>query len=217
MFQPAPAARPVDPAWIGDERRLATVELLIVACHRDPVLAEPALLPQLERERAAFGRRWEIRGRELDQLLRGMKQKLFRYQREGVERFLRVGRLLLADDMGLGKTAQAIASCHALFAAGKVRRAVVVAPAALKPQWAREWRAFTDLELVTVDGHPDERARTTVAAPLVYCWSTTSSCCATWRWFAVTTPIWRPPRPQRLRDSLPRRVHEPNIAEACST
>ncbi len=25
--------------------------------------------------------------------------------------------------------------------------------------WAREWRAFTDLDLVTVDGHPDERAR----------------------------------------------------------
>jgi SNF2 family DNA or RNA helicase len=159
MFQAAPAARPIDPAWIGEDRRIATVELLIAACHRDPELAEPALLPQLERERAALGRGWEIRGRELDRLLRGMKQKLFRYQREGVERFLRIGRLLLADDMGLGKTAQAIASCHALFAAGKVRRAVVVAPAALKPQWAREWRAFTDLELVTVDGHPDERAR----------------------------------------------------------
>jgi len=48
-------------------------------------------LPQLERERAALGRRWEIRGRELDRLLRGMKQKLFRYQREGVERFLGIG------------------------------------------------------------------------------------------------------------------------------
>jgi SNF2 domain-containing protein/helicase-like protein/SWIM zinc finger len=159
MFQAAPAARPIDPAWLGEERRVATVELLIAACHRDPELAEPALLPQLERERAALARRWAIRGRELDQLLRGMKQKLYRYQREGVERFLGVGRLLLADDMGLGKTAQAIASCHALFAAGKVRRAVVVAPAALKPQWAREWRTFTDLELVTVDGHPEERAR----------------------------------------------------------
>ena len=60
--------------------------------------------------------------------------------------------------MGLGKTTQAIAACHALFAAGDVRRAVIVVPASLKPQWAREWRAFTDLELVTVDGAPDERA-----------------------------------------------------------
>jgi hypothetical protein len=159
MFQATSAAKPIDRAWIEEPRREATVELLLAACLRDPVLAEPAVLPQLERERAALARRWPIRGRELDRLLRGMKQPLFPYQREGVDRFLRVGRLLLADDMGLGKTAQAIASCHALFAAGKARRAVVVAPAALKPQWAREWRGFTDLALVTVEGHPDERAR----------------------------------------------------------
>ncbi|HEU4730603.1 MAG TPA: DEAD/DEAH box helicase [Kofleriaceae bacterium] len=159
MFQATSAGRPIDPPWIAEPRRAATVELLLAACRRDPILAEPAVLPQLERERAALSRQWPIRGRELDRLLRGLKQRLFPYQREGVDRFLRAGRLLLADDMGLGKTAQAIASCHALFAAGKARRAVVVAPAALKPQWAREWRAFTDLPLVTVDGHPDERAR----------------------------------------------------------
>ncbi len=159
MFQATSAGRPVDPAWIAEPRRAPTVELLLAACRRDPLLAEPAILPQLERERAALSRGWPIRGRELDRLLRGLKQRLLPYQREGVDRFLRAGRLLLADDMGLGKTAQAIASCHALFAAGKARRAVVVAPAALKPQWAREWRAFTDLPLVTVDAHPDERAR----------------------------------------------------------
>lgn len=159
MFQATSAGRPIDPASIAEPRRAATVEMLLAACLRDPILAEPAVLPQLERERAALARRWPIRGRELDGLLRGLKQRLFPYQREGVERFLRVGRLLLADDMGLGKTAQAIASCHALFAADKARRGIVVAPAALKPQWAREWRAFTDLPLVTVDGQPDERAR----------------------------------------------------------
>jgi hypothetical protein len=160
MFQVAPAARPIDATRLGDARhRLATVEALLAACRRDPQLAEPALLPLLERERADLGRRQVIGEREVDRLLRGLKQPLFAYQRAGVERFLQVGRLLLADDMGLGKTAQAIASCHALFAAGKIRRAVVVVPASLKPQWAREWRAFTDLELVTVDGHPDERAQ----------------------------------------------------------
>jgi superfamily II DNA or RNA helicase len=158
MFQAAPAARPIDPVWISERRRAETVAILIAACQRDPGLAEPAVLPQLERERAALGRRWAIRARELDALLRGMKQKLFPYQRDGVARFLGAGRLLLADDMGLGKTAQAIASCHALFAAGKVRRAIVVTPAALKPQWAREWRAFTDLALTTVEGDPGERA-----------------------------------------------------------
>ena len=160
MFQRAPAARPIEPRCIAEpDRRLATVEQLIAACRRDPGLAEPALLPQLERERGDLGRRHQVGKREVDRLLRGLKQKLFAYQREGVERFLGAGRLLLADDMGLGKTAQAIASCHVLFAAGKVRRAVVVVPAALKPQWAREWRAFTDLELVTIDGDPDDRAR----------------------------------------------------------
>ncbi|MEO7733523.1 MAG: DEAD/DEAH box helicase, partial [Kofleriaceae bacterium] len=159
LFQAAPAARPIEPAAIADGSRLATVELLLAACRRDPGLAEPALVPLLERERADLERRQVPGRRDVDRWLRGLKQKLFTYQREGVERFLSAGRLLLADDMGLGKTAQAIASCHALFAAGKVRRAVVVVPAPLKPQWAREWSAFTDLALVTVEGGPDERAQ----------------------------------------------------------
>ncbi len=160
MFQRAPAARPIDRGWTADPtRRRAAVELLLAACRRDPALAEPALLPLLERERDDLGRRQIIAPRKLDRLTRGLRQKLFPYQREGVERFLNAGRLLLADDMGLGKTAQAIASCHALFAGARIRRALVVVPASLKPQWAREWRAFTDLELVTVEGHPDDRAR----------------------------------------------------------
>ena len=158
MFQAAPAARPIEPGLVAAEHRLATVEALLAACRRNPELAEPALAPLLERERAELGRRRPLAARELGRLLRGLKQKLFAYQREGVARFLGAGRLLLADDMGLGKTAQAIAACHALFAAGTIRRALVVVPAPLKPQWAREWRAFTELAIVTVDGDPDERA-----------------------------------------------------------
>ena len=46
---------------------------------------------------------------ELRAAFKGLKRTLYPYQREGVERFLAAGRLLLADDMGLGKTAQAIA------------------------------------------------------------------------------------------------------------
>src|SRR6185295_14032260 len=83
MFQPAPAARPIDPAIIGGARRLATVETLIAAVRRDPLLAEPALLPLLVRERADLERRQEIGAREVARLLRGLKQKLFAYQREG--------------------------------------------------------------------------------------------------------------------------------------
>ena len=67
------------------------------------------------------------------------------------------GRLLLADDMGLGKTAQAIACCDILRHSGRVRRGLIIAPASLKPQWAREWAVFSDLPIQVVDGTPEER------------------------------------------------------------
>ena len=86
-----------------------------------------------------------------------LKQRLYPYQIEGVSRFLGAGRLLLADDMGLGKTVQAIAACHALFAKGKVRRGLLIVPAALKPQWLREWQLFSDAPVAVVDGPPAER------------------------------------------------------------
>ena len=86
-----------------------------------------------------------------------MKRPLYPYQREGVERFLAAGRLLLADDMGLGKTAQAIACCDILWQTGRIRRGLIIAPASLKPQWAREWAVFSDLPIQVVDGTPEER------------------------------------------------------------
>src|SRR5712691_10403439 len=59
--------------------------------------------------------------------------------------------------MGLGKTAQAIAACHALWHTGRVRRGLLVVPAALKPQWLREWRLFTDAPAAVIDGNPGQR------------------------------------------------------------
>jgi superfamily II DNA or RNA helicase len=88
---------------------------------------------------------------------KGMKRSLYPYQRSGVERFLAAGRLLLADDMGLGKTAQAIACCDILRRSGRIRRGLIIAPASLKPQWAREWGLFSDLAIQVVDGGPEER------------------------------------------------------------
>lgn len=75
--------------------------------------------------------------REVSSELKTLRRSLYPYQREGVERFLRSGRLLLADDMGLGKTTQAIAACHALYEAEKVKRGLVIVPASLKPQWPK--------------------------------------------------------------------------------
>jgi superfamily II DNA or RNA helicase len=159
LFQAAPAACPIDPIRIAGLRRAETIECLLDACRRDPSLAEPAVVPLLEREQESLRRgRTASKARELDAVLRGLKRPLFPYQRAGVARFLATGRLLLADDMGLGKTAQAIASCHALFALREVRRVLIVVPAPLKAQWEREWRMFTDLPIAQVEGTPEQRA-----------------------------------------------------------
>lgn len=125
----------------------------------------PALHALLSEERTRLTRAMQA-ARTRTQLVGALKtlhQPLYRYQREGVERFLISGRLLLADDMGLGKTAQTIAACHALWHTGRVRRGLLVAPAALKPQWLREWQMFTDAPITVVDGSPDQR-RTTFEA-----------------------------------------------------
>src|SRR5262249_21280616 len=125
---------------------------------RDPA-AEPALHAMLQEDRRRTMR--VIQGARDVVRLRGalqtLKQRLYPYQRQAVTRFLASGRLLLADDMGLGKTAQAIAACHVLWRSGRVRRGLVVAPAALKPQWLREWRLFTDTPAAVLDGNPDQR------------------------------------------------------------
>jgi hypothetical protein len=139
------------------EARLAVVDALLGAL--GPRHAEPALQALLQEDRRRLAR--EIAGaRSLARLrdaLRNLKQRLYPYQREGVVRFLVRGRLLLADDMGLGKTAQAIAACHALWRVGRVRRGLLVVPAALKPQWLREWQLFTDAPATVVDGSPAQR------------------------------------------------------------
>jgi hypothetical protein len=139
------------------EARLAVVDALLTAF--GPGHTEPALRALLQEDRRRLAR--EIGGaRSISRLrdaLRSLKQPLYPYQREGVARFLARGRLLLADDMGLGKTAQAIAACHALWRAGRVRRGLLVVPAALKPQWLREWQLFTDAPATVVDGNPAQR------------------------------------------------------------
>ena len=107
------------------------------------------------RRRARFTANAPRAARELASLVR----KLYPYQREGVARVLQAGRLLLADDMGLGKTTQAIAACHALWRAKRVRKGLVIAPASLKPQWLREWQETTSVPIRLVEGSPEERRR----------------------------------------------------------
>ena len=144
------------------EKRLELVrdlqKLSAVAAGGEP--PEPALAALLGNESDRLGRRVKSAptASETKAAIQGLKRPLYAYQRTGVERFLNDGRLLLADDMGLGKTAQAISSCDILWRSKRVRRGLIIAPASLKPQWAREWAQFSDLPIRVVDGTPSERA-----------------------------------------------------------
>ncbi len=126
---------------------------------RNGWVTEPALRLLLDTERERLERILQNHGAapQLRRALHSLKRKLYPYQREGVERFFRTGRLLLADDMGLGKTVQAIAACHALWTTGTVQRGLLIVPASLKPQWLREWQLFTDTPIAVVDGGPAQR------------------------------------------------------------
>jgi hypothetical protein len=141
----------------ASQQRLALVDRLLAALPDGN--GEPALHALLQEERARLAPQTQTAStrKHLRHALRTLRQSLYRYQLDGVDRFFVRGRLLLADDMGLGKTAQAIAACHALWHTGRVRRGLLVVPAALKPQWLREWQLFTDAPAAVVEGTPGQR------------------------------------------------------------
>jgi SWI/SNF-related matrix-associated actin-dependent regulator 1 of chromatin subfamily A len=65
-------------------------------------------------------------------------QRLYPFQRENVEYFLSHRRALIADEMGLGKTLSALTCLEALSTSEKAFPALIVCPASLKQNWARE-------------------------------------------------------------------------------
>jgi len=120
---------------------------------------DPALSPLLDGELRRLKRKLDgdVLTAEMKTPMKTIKRPLYPYQHEGITRFLGTGRLLLADDMGLGKTAQAIGACHVLWHRGEVKRGLLVVPAPLKSQWAREWALFSDVPVEVVDGPPSQR------------------------------------------------------------
>jgi SNF2 family DNA or RNA helicase len=79
-------------------------------------------------------------------------QKLFDYQKSGVEYLTGRQTALLADEMGLGKTAQA------LVALPEDAAALVVVPASVKLSWVREVAAWRpDLKAVALKGRKSFR------------------------------------------------------------
>ena len=149
-------AHPADP-----RRRLAIVDdlLKVIPPGASGIRHDPSVRALLlrERQRLRLMVNHALAPAEIRQGLRSLKRPLYPYQEEGVRRFLAEGRLLLADDMGLGKTAQAIAACTVLWRGGRLRRGLIITPASLKPQWAREWAAFSDLPIEVVNGPPEAR------------------------------------------------------------
>ena len=87
----------------------------------------------------------------------GVKARLYPYQIEGVSFLAGTGRALLADDMGLGKTLQAISAAVWLKEYEGIRKILIICPASLKQQWAREIAKFTDLETQVIQGSPSQR------------------------------------------------------------
>jgi superfamily II DNA or RNA helicase len=110
-----------------------------------------------EEERRRRAQRLAERIRASGGALPGIAARLYPYQVEGVAFLAAAGRALLADDMGLGKTLQAIAAAAVLREHDGARRALVVCPASLKHQWAREVRRFTGMDAVVVEGPPRAR------------------------------------------------------------
>src|SRR5262249_37618104 len=132
--------------------RLELVEDLLKAIPAGGAAAprhDPALRALLERERTRLKPLVDqaLSAGEIRESIKKRTRPLSPYPRAGGERSLPAGRLLLADDMGLGKTAQAITCCDPLLRSGRVRRGLIIAPASLKPQWAREWQLFSELPI----------------------------------------------------------------------
>jgi superfamily II DNA or RNA helicase len=122
--------------------------------------ADAAQLARRAGQDAAHTVRAEAIRREIERSggrLAGVNARLYPYQVQGVAFLAARGRAILADDMGLGKTLQAIAAAAWLMEHDGLQRVLVVCPASLKGQWAREISRFTRHPALVVEGNTRAR------------------------------------------------------------
>lgn len=105
------------------------------------------------RQRAWFEEQVRAGRRSLDLLA----SPLYGFQEDGALHLAFGRRALLADDMGLGKTVQTIAAVALLHQLRDIRSVLVICPASLKRQWAREVERFTTFETQVIEGPPERR------------------------------------------------------------
>jgi superfamily II DNA or RNA helicase len=137
------------------EKRSAEYYTTLVGIVRQAqtALAARGLLPQDLVDR--------VNDRPLD--LGAMRVALRGYQEFGARFALNQGRCLIGDEMGLGKTVQALAVMSDLVAAGQTRF-LVVCPASLLANWAREVETRTTLTAHRLHGDDRDEAIKTWAS-----------------------------------------------------
>ena len=153
-----------DPSGLMVGAPLQTLPPLLAALENLPARERPLVnVAEAVREHLALLQdREEIQQQKewfLDQVKRGrrtfdvLSTKLYPYQEQGAMHLAFGRRAMLADDMGLGKTVQAIAAAALLKEMRDIQKTVIICPASLKHQWAREIRRFTSLSVTVVEGN----------------------------------------------------------------
>jgi superfamily II DNA or RNA helicase len=132
------------------------------ARQRDSIQITPEVEQYLERQQdiEAIRRQKEWFQEQIERGQRSLNllsTRLYPYQEQGATHLAFGRRAMLADDMGLGKTVQAIAASSLLHQLRDIQRVLVVCPASLKHQWAREIQRFTSFSTNIIEGNLEAR------------------------------------------------------------
>lgn len=88
-------------------------------------------------------------------------EKLYGYQRAGVEFMVNNPSCLLADDMGLGKTVQSLTAVNEFGSknGGLDQPRLIVCPSSVKGNWAKEVEQWTGMPAYVIDGKTADKRR----------------------------------------------------------